>query len=294
MKHIELFESFQGYCVYIYLDPRKPGNYKYDDLEFDHEPIYVGKGNNNRPKRHMWLYTRHSTRFYSKIKAIKNDGLEPIIKVYVCNLSEVESFKLESEIIKKIGRIENDGPLTNLSDGGEGQSGYKFSEEGKLKMSQSRLGKKIGPMSDEAKRNISLSKIGKESPMKGKEMSQESKDRMRVSALNRSMSGENNPMYNRKHDRESIEMMSKNRIKKFGSDNPNYGRKYTEEEKTFDTWKLTNSEGVTSVINNLNKFCQDNNLNPSCMRDIYYGRMKNHKGWISVEKLSDNVKKKKS
>lgn len=30
------------------------------------------------------------------------------------------------------------------------------------------------------------------------------------------------------------------------------------------------------------------------MRDIYYGRMKSHKGWIYVNKITNNVKKKKT
>lgn len=36
--------------VYIFLDPRKPGDYNYDEYHFDFEPIYVGIGNKNRTK----------------------------------------------------------------------------------------------------------------------------------------------------------------------------------------------------------------------------------------------------
>ena len=57
-------------CVYVYLDHRKPGNYVYGDLKFEYEPIYVGKGNINRPRNHKYLYKTTINRFYSKIKSI--------------------------------------------------------------------------------------------------------------------------------------------------------------------------------------------------------------------------------
>ena len=50
-------------------------------------------------------------------------------------------------------------------------------------------------------------------------------------------------------------------------------------------------QGLPIVIDNLCKFCKENNLNSSCMRDIYYGRQKKHKEWVKVIKLTDNVKK---
>ena len=39
------------FYVYVWLDPRKPGEYKYGKYMFDHEPIYVGKGYKNRGLR---------------------------------------------------------------------------------------------------------------------------------------------------------------------------------------------------------------------------------------------------
>lgn len=32
------------YYTYVYLDPRRPGNYEYGNFLFAYEPFYVGKG----------------------------------------------------------------------------------------------------------------------------------------------------------------------------------------------------------------------------------------------------------
>jgi len=49
------YDLLQFY-VYVYLDPRKPGKYKYGEYEFDYEPFYVGKGKGFRFKRHLTEY----------------------------------------------------------------------------------------------------------------------------------------------------------------------------------------------------------------------------------------------
>lgn len=279
------------FYVYCFLDPRKPGKYVFGEYVFDHEPIYVGKGKGNRITRHFYLYKIINSRFYSKMKAIINSNNEPIYLFLKEQLLEKESLKFEKEMIKIIGRKENNGTLTNLTDGGEGISGFKMSDESKQKMSDKKIGKKIGDMSNETKLKISISKKGCLSPMKGKSHTNESKQKMSEKAKQRL--GEKNSMYNKKHSIESKQKMSENTIKLYGEDNPNFKREYKESEKTFDTWKLTNSDNQIFIIDNLNKFCKENNLNASCMRDIRYGRMKKHKEWINVEKISNNIKNKK-
>ncbi len=295
----KLYESLDDiYFVYCFLDTRKPGEYIFEDYKFEFEPIYIGKGKGVRPQRHFTLYRRYNTRFYSKMNSIISSGNKPEFILLSSGLTEKESFEFEKFFIKIIGRIENGGTLTNLSDGGEGQSGFNHSEKTKKKMSEVRKGKKLKPLSDEAKLKISISKIGKPSKLKGinfddlygEERSNLIKSKISKAGLKRI--GEKNPMFGKNHTEHTKQKISQNQVKRFGESNPNFGREYKEEEKTFDTWQLTNINGEEYIINNLNKFCLDNNLNPSCMRDIYYGRMKKHKDWIKVEKLTDNVKKK--
>lgn len=296
MSLIKEYSEFseRRFCVYVYLDPREEGLFEYGGFEFINQPIYVGKGLYRRPKEHFYRANKSNVRFYNKIKSIINNGYTPIYFVVEYEMTEDEAFQLERELIKRIGRIENGGPLTNLSDGGEGQSGFKFSDESKLKMSNSRKGKILGPMSDVTKKNISDSKKGIPSTRKGKKENISDEMRKKLSDLAKEKVGEKNPMFNKKHSELSKELMSKNRVRKFGKDNPNFGREYKEEEKTTDIWELTHIDGRVIIINNLSKFCRDNGLNATCMRDIFYGRMKNHKGWIKVTKLTDNVKKKSS
>jgi hypothetical protein len=41
------------YVVYLLVDPTKLGYFKYNEFEFDHEPMYVGMGGDYRPYRHF-------------------------------------------------------------------------------------------------------------------------------------------------------------------------------------------------------------------------------------------------
>ena len=117
------------YYTYLYLDPRKSGEFIYDEFTFNYEPFYVGKGKDDRLKKHLGCYDNNNLK-NNKIKKIIKGGLSPIIiKVYE-NLSEKIAIEKEIYLIDKIGRSDKlIGPLTNLTDGGEGVSGYKFSQE---------------------------------------------------------------------------------------------------------------------------------------------------------------------
>ncbi len=117
------------YYVYVLLDPRKPGIYIYEDLLFFYEPYYVGKGKDNRYKRHCNLFQLNSgSNLYKerKLKKIITSGFDPTkyVELIFFSLYEEDSLNKEQEIINTIGRSNKKlGPLTNLTDGGEGWSG---------------------------------------------------------------------------------------------------------------------------------------------------------------------------
>ena len=115
---------------YALLDPTKPGVYpiRGTHIIFKYEPFYIGKGNGKR----IIATVKEKTDYFknNKIKSLKKDGYEPISTIFICNLQESVSFDNEKYCIKILGRRNlNLGPLTNLTDGGEGGKGYIKTEE---------------------------------------------------------------------------------------------------------------------------------------------------------------------
>lgn len=124
------------YYVYVFLDPRKPGRYSYSDITYLFEPFYVGKGKNNRYKRHLnisQLNSGNNPTKERKLKKIINLNYNPLDYVIILglNLNELDSVNLEIKTISEIGRLINNGLLTNLTDGGEGFSGGVSNLKGK-------------------------------------------------------------------------------------------------------------------------------------------------------------------
>jgi len=97
--------------------------------EFDLTPYYIGKGKGNR----AWNY-------HENIK-IPTDKRRIIIME--SNLSEIGALALERRYIRWYGRKSNKtGILRNISDGGEGTSGFVHSDETKEIIRQTNLGRK--------------------------------------------------------------------------------------------------------------------------------------------------------
>jgi hypothetical protein len=200
------------YYVYVYCDSRKPGKFQYKDLDyvFDYEPFYVGKGKGSRIYNHVseadfWFNHISNGKTIDKecnkqkiykILKVYDDGHFPIIKIKE-NLTNEDSKKFEILCITNIGRLDlKTGPLTNLTNGGDGNSGQVVSDETKKKISDNHAdvsGKNNPiygkPRSKETKDKISNMHKGKPAWNKGKKtgpMSEESKLKMSISRRGRS------------------------------------------------------------------------------------------------------------
>ena len=103
------------YLIYIYLDLDKPGIFSYSTshsiYQFDYEPIYIGKGALGRMESH-----EHNASNQKLKEFIESKNYET--KIIKENLASHYAYKLESELIYLIGRIDlQTGPLLNESSG---------------------------------------------------------------------------------------------------------------------------------------------------------------------------------
>jgi len=114
--------------------------YVYEHWRLDRdECFYVGKGRAGRAYK-----MRDRNRFHTAIvQKIQRDGFAVEIKIVSFGLTEEEAFFLEKE---RIAFWRNAGAdLANATNGGDGVSGLKMSDEAKGKMRLAKLGKKQTP-----------------------------------------------------------------------------------------------------------------------------------------------------
>ena len=133
------------------MDPRKPGRYYYDGINvcFLWEPFYIGCGKGTRVNEHLSNYELNSEKRINhnriknkKFKDILSENLKPISSILFNNLKKDLSRKIEISLIDKIGRIiKKNGPLANISDGGDGGDNMKYLDPERKKEIYARISK---------------------------------------------------------------------------------------------------------------------------------------------------------
>lgn len=146
--------------------------YVYRHIRLDkNEPFYIGIGSDNEYKRAYCIHKRNN--IWNKI--VSNTSYE--VEILLDNVSWDIACSKEREFIKLYGRKDlRTGILSNLTDGGEGAYGLKFTDETKKKMSIAQKSKK--PITEETRnrmsiasksRNVGAYRIGKKHSAQTKE-----------------------------------------------------------------------------------------------------------------------------
>jgi len=296
------------YYVYIYLDIRYSGEYKYEEYEFNYKPFYVGKGKNKRKYSHLKMKDTHNKHKNNIIKKIFELNTIPEIITIKENMSEEEAFELEKKLVKLIGR-ENigTGHLTNLTDAGEGTSGAIWSDESKEKIKGENNSFFNKTHTDDTINKVianSKKRIGK----KWEEIMGEDKAKELKKQYSEDRKGRNNPNHiNKNRSLEEICGEEKAKQLKESWSKSHTGMKYSEEtnkkkgqkgdknyfhnnpmngSKNGRAVKLLvlkpNKEQIV-VHGNIKNFCKENNLSYKILSQLRKKEIDEFNGWKVVE-----------
>ena len=269
--------------------------YTYAYLREDRTPYYIGKGKGKR--------------IFSKKDRVVNLPKDKTRIIFLKqNLTEEEAFKHEIYMIAVFGRKDiGTGILHNRTDGGEGCSGMICSEEVKLKIKNSNLGKKhteeskkkmselakLRRHTEETKRKIGEASKNKK-PMLGKKMSEETKKKLKEINLGRKHSEESKKKMSDAHKGRVYKPLTEEHKRKLSQANKG---KHNISDVTKNkissslckkTYKLISPLGEEIIIKNITKFCKENNLSLAGMRKVIYGKqITPYKGWTG--QVLDNV-----
>jgi len=181
--------------AYVYRHIRKDKN----------QVFYIGIG--NTPGLHRAKSKSSRNKIWNNI--VKNTDYD--IEILFEDIDWDFAVKKEIELISMYGKIiDNTGTLCNITNGGEGCSGFNHSDEFKNKLKEERVGFK----------NPMYGMKGDKSPNFGVKRSEETKKKIRESHKGK-FNNDKNPFYGKKHSEESKIKMSEyhNKNSKKGVDN---------------------------------------------------------------------------
>ena len=233
---------------YIYLDPRKPGKYCYNNISLLYEPIYVGKGKSDRCLYHIKSKRVDNPIFKNKIKKILSDGYKLEDFIVKINFTENEelSYKYETNLIESIGSVFidsiNDGPLTNIC---------LDNIPPKLK---GKTYKEIyGDRAEEERKKRHLHQLSVGGYFKGHKHSETSKRK-----ISESITGNKNPMWGKNHKEDTKNKIGKANKGKLSGDKNHKSKKFIIHNTIDNIYYL--------VTGKFNLFCEDMGISTSSLQ----------------------------
>lgn len=198
-------------------------------------PYYIGKGSRDRAT--------------SKCRTIPGPSDSSFIIFVQEGLTEAEAFELEKYCIAIYGRIDKGtGILRNLTDGGDGNSGYIPTREMRAKISAANKGRYVGrKVSDATKAKISNATKGSRNPRWNKPVSAETRAKMSQAKKGRKQS----------HEAVQNNIESRSRY----------------------LYEIVDPCSNVYLTKNLSGFAREHGLTPQLLRLVVIGKQAHHKGW---------------
>ena len=232
-------EDSRRFYVYLWLRHK---NSKHGPML---SPYYVGKGSGNRA-------------FNAKQRRVKPPKDRSYIVFAQEGLTEQEAFDLERYYIALYGRKDlGTGILGNFTNGGEGASGLRLSQEARNKISRAHTGRIV---SQETRDKLSRASIGHQHFL-GKSHTQEA--RAKISLANRGKQH----FLGKTHTQEVRYKIAQARLRYL--------------------YELISPSGDIYITDNLTDFARQHDLSQGNLVNVIHGKRKSHKGWTGkiVERL---------
>jgi len=200
-------------------------------------PYYVGKGSGSRA-------------FNPQNRKVKPPKDRAYIVFAQEGLTEHEAFDLERYYIALYGRKDlGTGILGNFTDGGEGSSGLRHTEDMKRKMSELHSGRSV---SQETRNKLSRACMGNQNFL-GKSHTQETRRKMSLASMG------NQHFLGKTHTQEVRHKISQARLRHF--------------------YELIDPSDKIYTTDNLTKFAKEHGLSQGNLVNVIHGKRRHHKGW---------------
>jgi hypothetical protein len=263
--------------------PTSHNFYVYAHYKPDYNIFYIGKGHGRRAWR-----TDNRGEFWNN--TVRKHGGYHIVLLHE-HLTEDEAFQKEKEEIEFWGRRKDGGFLINLTDGGDGTSGYKFTKE-QLANVKAAVQKLAQDPEWKAKNKTGAQKRAQDPEWRAK-----NKAAMQKRAQDPEWKAKNKAALQKRAQDPEWRAKVKANMQKLVQDpawrakikacaqkraqDPEWRAKCkAAKAHKFKEFSVIAPDGTVYLTQrNLSEFCKTHGLHESCMRRVLQGKHKHHLGW---------------